>query len=73
MPASAADAANKLYSDGTKIGQDLTQLSHLGSTVTPTQYNNTATSIGLGTDITQFQQDYTALNDALKKIPVGSS
>jgi hypothetical protein len=73
MPASAADAANKLYSDATKIGQDLTQLSHLGSTVTPTQYNNTATSIGLGTDITQFQQDYTALNDALNKIPVGSS
>jgi Domain of unknown function (DUF4389) len=68
MPSSAAAAANRLYSDATKVGQDLTQLSHLSSTVSPTQYNNSATSIGLGQATTQFQQDFTALSDALNSV-----
>jgi len=65
MPASAVTAANKVYSDATKVAQDLTQLSHLSPTISATQYGNTANSIGIGQAITQFQQDYAALGDAL--------
>jgi hypothetical protein len=65
MPASAVAAANTVYSDATKVAQDLTQLSRLGPSVSSTQYNSTATSIGIAQDSSQFQQDLNALDDAL--------
>jgi hypothetical protein len=65
MPASAVAVANKVYSDATKVAQGLTQLSHLGPTISPAQYESTANSIGIGQALTQFQQDNNALADAL--------
>lgn len=65
MPASAAAAANKVSSDATKVAQDLTQLGHLSPTISATQYASTANSIGIARATTQFQQDFSALDDAL--------
>ena len=66
MPDSAVPAANALYSDATKIAQDLTQLSHLGPTVTPAQYGSTATSLGVNQTLNQLQADYSTLTTTLK-------
>jgi hypothetical protein len=65
MPGSAVAAANMVYSDATKIAQDLTQLSHLSPTLSAAQYESAATSAGIEQDVTQLQQDYNALGDAL--------
>src|SRR5262249_30710088 len=65
MPASAVAAASKVYSDATKVAQELTQLSHLSPTISPAQYESTAKSIGIGQATKQFQQDFNALADTL--------
>jgi hypothetical protein len=65
MPANAVAAANALYSDATRMAQDLTQLSHLGPTVTPVQYESAANSIGVMQASNKFQQDDDALAAAL--------
>ena len=49
----------------TKVAQDLTRLSRLSPTISAAQYESTATSIGIAQDITQFQQDFDALGQAL--------
>jgi hypothetical protein len=66
MPDSDVPAANALYSDATKIAQDLTQLSHLGPTITPAQYGSTATSLGMDQTLNQLQTDYSTLTTKLK-------
>ncbi|MCW2933047.1 MAG: putative transrane protein [Actinomycetia bacterium] len=65
MPASAAPAANKVYSDATTVAQDLTQLSLLGPTISTAQYQGTTNSVGIGKAFTQFQHDFGALANAL--------
>jgi hypothetical protein len=65
MPASAVAAATVLYSDATKVAQDLSQLGHLSPTISATQYQSTANSVGIDQALTQFQQDDNALADAL--------
>jgi len=65
MPASAVAAAQTVYSDATKVAQDLTQLSHLSPTISAAQYESTASSIGIGQATNQFQQDVNALAGTL--------
>ena len=66
MPDSAASAKNAVYADATKLAQDLTQLSHLGPTITPTQYGSTSTTLGISQTLNQLQTDYSALTTVLK-------
>jgi hypothetical protein len=68
MPASAVAAANKVYSDATEVAQDLTRLSHLGPSISASQYESTANSTGIGQASTQLQQDFSALSNTLKGI-----
>ena len=65
MPGSAAADANSVYSDATKVAQDLTKLSHLSSTITAPEYQSTVNSMGISQATTQFQRDFSALGDAL--------
>jgi hypothetical protein len=65
MPASAVAAANKVYSDASEVAQDLTRLSHLGPSISASQYESTANSTGIGQASTQLQQDFSALSNTL--------
>jgi hypothetical protein len=65
MPSSAVAAANALYADSTKLAQSFTQLSHLNPTISPAQYDSTATSLGLVAASNKWQQDDEALGTAL--------
>jgi hypothetical protein len=65
MPASAVAPANALYADATKLAQGFTKLSQLSPTVSDAQYQSTANSVGLTPAGNKFDQDNTALKNAL--------
>jgi hypothetical protein len=65
MPGSAVTAANKVSSDASEVAQDLTKLSRLGTTISPTQYQSEANSTGINQATTQLQQDFDALANTL--------
>jgi hypothetical protein len=65
MPGSAVTAANKVSSDASGVAQDLTKLSRLGTTISPTQYQSEANSTGINQATTQLQQDFDALANTL--------
>lgn len=62
MPSHAVAAADRLYSDATKIAADLTQL---GTATSATQYQNMTKSTGLDATLNQFDTDNSALGTAL--------
>jgi hypothetical protein len=66
MPDSAASDKNAVYADATKLAQDLIRLSHLGPTITPTQYGSANTTLGVRQTLNQLQTDYSALTSALE-------
>jgi hypothetical protein len=68
MPAGAVTIANTVYSDATKVAQGLTQLSHLSPTVTASQYESEATTLGVTQALDQFQTDSNTLADTLNAL-----
>ena len=62
MPSSATAAANQVYSDATRVGQEYTQLSQAANVAA---YQNTFERLGLQQSLSRFDQDFNALGAAL--------
>jgi hypothetical protein len=62
MPSNATAAANQVYSDATRVGQEYTQLSQAANVAA---YQNTFERLGLQQSLSRFDQDFNALGAAL--------
>ena len=62
MPSGATAAANRVYSDATRVAQEYAQLSQVANVAT---YQDTFNRLGLQQSLDRFDQDFNALGTAL--------